>query len=72
MRLFAAALLCVLSAAAEEFPIGSRIAQLEVKDGVKTVAVSTSRDDATVLIFLYTQCHISTRYNERINDMYKG
>jgi len=71
MRLFAAALLCVLSASAEEFSIGSKITQFEVKDGAKTVTISPSTADATVLIFISTQCPISNSYNERMNQMYK-
>lgn len=71
MRPFAAALLCVLSVSAEEFPVGSKITQIEVKDGTKTIAVSPSHADATVLIFTSTQCPISNSYNERMNALYE-
>jgi len=71
MRLFTAALLCVLGASAAEFPIGSKITQIEVKDGAKTVAVNPSAADATVLIFVSTQCPISNSYNSRMNALYK-
>ncbi|MEP6538983.1 MAG: redoxin domain-containing protein [Bryobacteraceae bacterium] len=70
-RLLAATLLCVLSASAEEFSVGSKIAQFEVKDGSKTVTISPSNADATVLIFISTQCPISNSYNERMNALYK-
>ena len=71
MRMFAAALLCVLSASAEEFPAGSKITQIEVKEGAKTVTVSPANADATVLIFISTQCPISNSYNERMSALYK-
>ena len=71
MRLFAAAILCVLSASAEEFPIGSKISQFEVKAGAKTVSISPSQADATVLIFISTKCPISNSYNDRMSALYK-
>jgi thioredoxin-related protein len=71
MRLLAVSLLFLLSASAEEFSIGSRIAQIEVKDGAKTVAFSPSKADATVLIFVSTKCPISNSYNDRMNALYK-
>ncbi len=71
MRLFAATLLCVLSASAEEFPVGSKITQIEVKEGAKTVTVSPSKSEATVLIFISTQCPISNSYNERMSALHK-
>jgi protein-disulfide isomerase len=71
MRLLAASLLFVLGASAAEFPIGSKIGQVEVKDGANSVAISPSKADATVLIFVSTQCPISNSYNERMNALYK-
>ena len=71
MRLFTAALFCVLSASAEEFSIGSKITQIEVKEGGKTVTISPSNADATVVIFMSTQCPISNSYNDRMNKLHK-
>jgi thiol-disulfide isomerase/thioredoxin len=71
MRLLAASLLFVLGLSAEEFPVGSKVSQIEVKDGTNTVAVAPSKADATVLIFISTQCPISNSYNERMNALNK-
>lgn len=71
MRMFTVALLCVFSATAEEFPIGSKVTRIEVKEGAKSVAVSPSKSDATVLIFISTLCPISNSYNERMNSLYR-
>ena len=73
MRMFAIGLLYVmsLSAAAEEFSIGSAITRIEVKEGANTITVTPSKAAATVLIFISTQCPISNSYNERMNAMYR-
>jgi protein-disulfide isomerase len=73
MRLLAASIFCMLlavGARAAEFPIGSKVAEFEVKDGGKSVSTSTSAADATVLIFISTQCPISNSYNERMNALH--
>src|SRR5256885_2049278 len=71
MRLLATSLLLVWAASAQDFPVGSKISQFEVKDGAETVAFAPSKADATVLIFTSTQCPISNSYNERMNALYK-
>src|SRR6185295_1160175 len=60
-----------LGLSAEEFPVGSKVSQIEVKDGANSVAISPSKADATVLIFISTQCPISNSYNERMNALNK-
>ncbi len=71
MRLLAASMLFVLSASAQNFSAGSKIAQIEVKDGAHSVVFTPSKADATVVIFVSTQCPISNSYNERMNGLHK-
>ena len=71
MRFFALACLMVLNASAEDFAIGSKIADFEAKDGAKTVKFSTANANVTVLIFTSTQCPISNSYNGRMNALYR-
>lgn len=67
MRFLAASLLFVLSSAAQDFPVGSKITEISLNG----TAVSPSKSVATVLIFVSTQCPISNSYNDRMNALYK-
>ena len=71
MRLFTASLLCVFVASAQDFSVGSKISTIDVTENGKLVAISPAKADATVLIFISTQCPISNSYNERMNALYK-
>jgi len=52
---------------AQEFKIGSQVADLHVQDlDGKPVAFSTLRGPVTVLMFLSTQCPVSNGYNQRM------
>ena len=71
MRLFAAALLCVCAASGQNFLVGSRVSAIEVTEDGNPVSISLAKADATVLIFISTQCPISNSYNDRMNALYK-
>jgi len=71
MRLFATSLLFVLAASAQDFTVGAKISGIEVTDNGQLVAISPSKAEATVVIFISTQCPISNSYNDRMNALYK-
>jgi peroxiredoxin len=74
MRFPACSLLLALSTltvSAADFPIGSKIKEITVRDGDKQVVFQPSKAPVTVVIFTSIQCPISNSYNERMNEIYK-
>jgi thioredoxin-related protein len=69
--LFASLLLPALMMAASDFPIGSKISEITVRDGDKQVAFTPSKAMLTVVIFTSVDCPISNSYNERMNELYR-
>ncbi len=71
MRLLAAWFLFAVCALAQNFPIGSKIAEITVQQDGKPVVISPAKTEATVLIFTSIQCPISNSYSDRMSSLYK-
>ncbi|HYZ84636.1 MAG TPA: redoxin domain-containing protein [Bryobacteraceae bacterium] len=71
MRILFASLLFGASIFASDFSIGSRVADIVVKDGEAPVVVSPAKSPATVVIFVSTRCPISNAYNQRMSAIYR-
>jgi thioredoxin-related protein len=69
--LFSSLLLTALTLSASDFPIGSKISEITVRDGDKPVVFTPSKAMLTVVIFTSVQCPISNSYNERMNELYR-
>ncbi|MCS7315094.1 MAG: thioredoxin family protein [Bryobacterales bacterium] len=63
----AAALVC-----AQEFKLGGRVGDFELKDTAgKTVTLAQLKGNVTAIFFIATRCPISNDYNERMKALYK-
>lgn len=67
MRSALAALLVCGTLAAGEFPVGSKIEQIQL--GGKVVKPSEAK--ATAVVFVSTKCPVSNAYNERFKELYR-
>jgi peroxiredoxin len=57
---------------AQEFKLGSRVSDFQVRDlDGKAVAFSSLKGPITVVTFVATQCPVSNSYNQRMSDLYK-
>jgi peroxiredoxin len=57
---------------AQEFKLGSRVSDFQVRDlDGKAVAFSSLKGPITVVTFIATQCPVSNSYNQRMSDLYK-
>jgi hypothetical protein len=70
MRLSAILLVFCSLAGAGEFPIGSRLAAVEVRGPGAPAAIQTSAAKATAVVFVSTQCPVSNSYNGRLGSIY--
>jgi thioredoxin-related protein len=69
--LFSSLILTAVTLSASDFPIGSKISEITVRDGDKQVVFTPSKAMLTVVIFTSVQCPISNSYNERMNELYR-
>ena len=75
MRLTAALFLSAALLAAGEFPVGSKLASIDVTDTGAPVSIKPGAAKATAVIFVSTKCPVSNAYNERmkaVHDEYAG
>src|ERR1700733_4098592 len=57
---------------AQEFKLGSRVSDFQVRDlDGKAVAFSSLKGPITVVTFIATECPVSNSYNQRMTDLYK-
>ena len=66
----AAAVMLSTAAFGDGFPIGIKVASIQVTDNSVPVTLSPSTAPATVVIFISTKCPISNSYNERMSAIY--
>jgi peroxiredoxin len=56
----------------QEFKLGSKVTDFELKDtSGQTVKFSSLKGDVTAIFFIATRCPISNDYNERMKAIYK-
>lgn len=59
-------------AAGQEFKLGSKVADFNLKDlNGATVSFSSLKGPVTVITFISVQCPVSNAYNDRMNAVYK-
>src|ERR1700733_5473758 len=57
---------------AQEFKLGSRVSDFQVRDlDGKTVAFSALKGPITVVTFIATECPVSNSYNQRMSGVYR-